>query len=392
MKGIALLCDQTSTDELGIRYTAKKLGIDIDLIPFHKTTFSFDTSGFNYQTLGKNYTDDLIKTGVVINRCQSKSRRLIASVILESINKQIVNPQNIEIMCYSKLRTLLALASKGIKIPRTTFTPLNTYEKTSKDETIENTEIISELLMRELGETFVLKPDAGSQGKGVNLIQGKIMLKENLHKLKQDIVNPSGVIGQEAIPKWFYDLRILVNKRKGGSSTCHDFALARGGFTDFRTNTYLGNMVFKVKLPQTVKKEAKKCADIIAGDNDAWVLGLDAMPNIPPELRENEEVLKEHFKELRGPFEKVLEVKKMPDKKRRFDSYTLKVTEAYENYMKKESYHYIETIVNNTLNQVSHDVYFHEGNACPDFWEQTRVVAGINLAEDIIMCAQSLIQ
>jgi hypothetical protein len=46
--------------------------------------------------------------------------------------------------------------------------------------------------------------------------------------------------------------------------------------------------------------------------------------------------------------------------------------------------------VNSTLRRTQNSVYFHEGNACPEFWEQTRVVGGINLAIDLLSCAQSL--
>jgi hypothetical protein len=34
---------------------------------------------------------------------------------------------------------------------------------------------------------------------------------------------------------------------------------------------------------------------------------------------------------------------------------------------------------------------FHETNACPEFWEQTRLAAGINLAEALLNGAQSII-
>ena len=38
-----------------------------------------------------------------------------------------------------------------------------------------------------------------------------------------------------------------------------------------------------------------------------------------------------------------------------------------------------------------HNVMFHEANACPEFWEQTRLAAGINLAEALLKGAQSII-
>jgi hypothetical protein len=59
--------------------------------------------------------------------------------------------------------------------------------------------------------------------------------------------------------------------------------------------------------------------------------------------------------------------------------------------MASEAYAHIEGVVNETLEKTQDSIYFHEGNACPEFWEQTRIVGGVNLAEDLLACAQSLI-
>ena len=53
--------------------------------------------------------------------------------------------------------------------------------------------------------------------------------------------------------------------------------------------------------------------------------------------------------------------------------------------------HELEYIINDALKKIADGIYFHVGNACPEFWEQTRVVAGINLAEDLLGCALSLL-
>jgi hypothetical protein len=37
-------------------------------------------------------------------------------------------------------------------------------------------------------------------------------------------------------------------------------------------------------------------------------------------------------------------------------------------------------------------VVFHEANSCPEFWEQTRLIAGINVAVPLIKGAQSLLK
>jgi hypothetical protein len=115
------------------------------------------------------------------------------------------------------------------------------------------------------------------------------------------------------------------------------------------------------------------------------------MPRINNELREGEDELKAQFEVLNYAFEDVKRVKRRPSKKRNFSAYTKEINNAYTNYMKSEAYTYIETIINDTLEKVQDSIYFHEGNACPEFWEQTRIVGGVNLAEDLLRCASSLL-
>jgi hypothetical protein len=167
--------------------------------------------------------------------------------------------------------------------------------------------------------------------------------------------------------------------------------LARGNLKEFRTNTFLGSMVFRAKLPTTVRENAVKCAKSLSGDQEAWLIALDAMPYFPHELMKNEEEIRTSFNALEKPFEKVKKVKSMPSKKRRFKEYSKEITSAYNEYMETEPYKHIELIINDSLVKLRDKIYFFEGNACPEFWEQTRVVAGINLAEDLLKCASSLL-
>jgi hypothetical protein len=183
----------------------------------------------------------------------------------------------------------------------------------------------------------------------------------------------------------------LVRKEKGKPPRCHETALARGGFKEFRTNTFLGNKVVRAQLPPSVMREAERCGEALGGGRDAWVIALDAMPRIGEDLREGEEELRRSFDELEGPFSEVTRVKRMPRKKQDFPEYTREINRAYSEYMASEAYAHIEGVVNETLEKTRDSIYFHEGNACPEFWEQTRIVGGVNLAEDLLACAQSLI-
>ena len=199
------------------------------------------------------------------------------------------------------------------------------------------------------------------------------------------------VVAQEFVPKWFYDLRIVVEKENQKTPICHPTAMARGGFKDFRTNTYLGNMVFRVNLPANVRKEAERCGEAIAGDTEGYVLALDAMPFIEETEIYAEDKLKSNFNELEPSFNQVQKIKKDPLKKRNFKLYTEKIENSYTEYMSQEPYHNIQKVIQETLKQKKDSVLFHEGNACPEFWEQTRIVGGINIAKSLLNCAKSFL-
>ncbi len=80
---IALLYERSENDENGIKLTAQQLGIDLTFLPFRKIALSISKDGFNAKTKGKDYTGIIKDTAVVLNRAQSKNRRLQASYIME---------------------------------------------------------------------------------------------------------------------------------------------------------------------------------------------------------------------------------------------------------------------------------------------------------------------
>ena len=129
MADITMVYDRSETDELGIRHIAKENGIKIGYLPFHKIAVAFGSSGFNYYSLGKNYINDVDESKVIINRTQSKSRRIFASNVFEALDKKVLNSLKVELSCQSKLRTLLLFFKNGIGIPRTVYVPCNTFEE-----------------------------------------------------------------------------------------------------------------------------------------------------------------------------------------------------------------------------------------------------------------------
>jgi hypothetical protein len=199
-----------------------------------------------------------------------------------------------------------------------------------------------------------------------------------------------GILAQEFIQKWFYDLRIIVYKEKGKAPVCHPVALARGGFKDFRTNTYLGNLVFDSKLPMHIRELAVKCGKALAKENEAWVFALDAMINVGENKSANEEELKSELEKAAAAFENAKKVKADETRLRDFPSWNSKLEAAFQDYMRSEPYAKIKRVIEENVEKNKHAVVFHEANSCPEFWEQTRLIAGINVAVPLIEGAQSL--
>ena len=51
----------------------------------------------------------------------------------------------------------------------------------------------------------------------------------------------------------------------------------------------------------------------------------------------------------------------------------------------------VKAVIEESIERGKDQVLFHEANSCPEFWEQTRIVGGVNVAESLLRCAQSLL-
>jgi glutathione synthase/RimK-type ligase-like ATP-grasp enzyme len=390
---IALLYERSETDETGIKLTAQEMGIDLTFIPFRKIAFTISKNGFTAETRGKDYTQAVKGTAVVLNRAQSKNRRLQAGYLMEMLGKKTINSSQIEFTCYSKLRTLLHFWTEGIPIPKTVYVPCDAVDTLKSGREIHNEKDIADLLQHEiaLDQGIVVKPDAGTHGKGAVLSKNRDQLVTNIQQTKPSIINPVGITAQELVQKWFYDLRLIAYKEKGKSAVCHPIALARGGIKDFRTNTYLGNTVFDAKLPLRVRELAVKCGKALGKNSEAWVFALDAMVNIGENKTVDDEELKSELEKSEAAFEQPRKVKADETRQRDFTSWNRKLEAAFHTYMSSESYQNVKSIIEESIEKNVRGVVFHEANSCPEFWEHTRLIADINVAVPLLKGAQSLI-
>ncbi len=389
---IAILYERSETDEMGIKLTATEMGINLVYIPFRKVSIRMSNGEYSVRSKGKDYSTLVKDVSAVLNRAQSKNRRLFAAHVLEAFGKHVINPSQVEYLCFSKLRTLLHFWKNGIKIPRTVYVPCDSHEYKRDGSEIHNEEDIADLMQQELGnEEIVVKPDAGTHGKKVKLAKKREELLKVIEETKPSITNPIGVLAQELVQKWFYDLRILVAKENGRTPHCYPKALARAGFKDFRTNTYLGNMVFGVNLPPHIKDMAIKCGEVIGKNSKVWVLALDAMLNVDEDKIIDDEYVKSELEKLVLPFEAVKKVKSDRTKKKDFSTWNAKLERAFQEYINLEAYENVKKIIEESVERGKQSIMFHEVNSCPEFWEQTRMIAEINLAVPLLRCAQSVI-
>jgi len=389
---IAISYERSETDELGIKLTAEELGIDIAYIPFHKVSVRIDKDGYRVRSKGKNYYGIVEDASVILNRVQSKNRRLFAANIFEAFDKYVINSSHVEFVCFSKLRTLLHFWREGIRIPTTVYVPCNTCERKPDGGIVYNHEDIADLVQLELNNrSIVVKPDAGTHGKKVKLARKREDLLMILQETEPSIINPAGVLAQEFVEKWFYDLRIVVTKKREGPPYCYPKALARAGFKDFRTNTYLGNMVFGVNLPPYIKETAARCGEAIGKNSETWVLAFDAMLDIGEDKTADDEYIWCELEKLVPAFNEIKKVKSEKNKKKDFSSWNKRLEKAFQDYMSLEPYENVRKAIEENVERKKHSVLFHEANSCPEFWEQTRLIAGINFAIPLLECAQSII-
>jgi len=391
---ISLLYERSENDENGIKLTAQQLGIDLTFLPFRKIALSISKEGFSSKTKGKDYTCIIKNTAVVLNRAQSKNRRLQASYIMEMLGKKTLNSAQTEFVCYSKLRTLLCLWKEGIPIPKTVYVPCDPTDTLKNGQVIHNEKDIADLFQQEipLSEGIVIKADAGTHGKMIMLAKNNEELIANIQEIKPSIINPVGVVAQELVEKWFYDLRIIVHKEKGKQPVCYNMAMARAGFKDFRTNTFLGNLVFGAKLPKSIQELAVKCGKTLGKGNEAWIFALDAMVNVKENKQVDDVYLKSELDKAAKAFVPVQKVKQDESRLTAFQAWNSKLEKVFQGYANSEHYENVKKIIEESVENNKSALVFHESNSCPEFWENTRLATGLNVAVPLLKGAQSLIE
>jgi glutathione synthase/RimK-type ligase-like ATP-grasp enzyme len=150
-------------------------------------------------------------------------------------------------------------------------------------------------------------------------------------------------------------------------------------------------MVIGVNLPAHIREVSAKCGRAMGGDSKAYLLAFDAMIDVSENRAVDDEYLMGEFEKLEPSFDAVDKVKRDKTKRTDFPEWNKKLEAAFEHYKSQEAYLNIKGIIEDSMEKNKQNIMFHEANACPEFWEQTRLAAGINLAEPLLKGAQSII-
>jgi methionine aminopeptidase len=149
--------------------------------------------------------------------------------------------------------------------------------------------------------------------------------------------------------------------------------------------------VFDAKLPSHIRELAVKCGRVLGKDHEAWVIAIDAMINLGDKYKVEDDLIKQELDRAAAEFETVQRVKKDDSRLRDFPDWNTKLEAAFKTYKNTEPYAKVKGTIESSIERNKQDVVFHEANSCPEFWEHTRLIAGINVAIPLLKGAQSLL-
>jgi glutathione synthase/RimK-type ligase-like ATP-grasp enzyme len=369
----ALFYDNMTCDEMGILLASEKRGINLETADF--STF--------VKILGEKNS-----YSPVINRCQSKSRRERASFLIEEQGGRVINPFSVEVLCNNKVFTINRFEKLGVKTVKTAYVPF-AVEKEG-DKPVYRADALNRVIREVEGlfkYPFVIKPERGSRGRNVMLIDSKSHFETILKKWVRSLDSPAGFLIQEPVSKAF-DLRIVTSSYDGEK---HNYlaSLARvpSSKEAFATNTALGAIPVGVELPQKARDEAVKASKAVSQSIN--ILGVDAIPEVSEDiaeeiisLAEKISVIHNDIKRLKEEFSSSvkLSMEKFIKARERMDAAFQKMINASEYVKLKEM---LENVLGST------DLYFIEANSRPDFYINTRNCTGVDISEEYAKCIEA---
>ena len=134
-----------------------------------------------------------------------------------------------------------------------------------------------------------------------------------------------------------------------------------------------------------------KCGKALGEGSEAWLFALDAMINVAKNKTVDETDLRSTLEKTVVEFEKVQQIKQDEKRLRNFPEWNIELETAFQTYKNTKPYKKVKNIIEESVEKNKNAVVFHEANSCPEFWEHTRLIAGINVAVPLLKGALSLI-
>ncbi len=211
-----------------------KKGVNVEIVKN-----GFLRSYIDGERLVSNFND--VKFAIFLDKDKYLSKEI------ELLGIKLYNSHDAIRVCDDKGETCLALINSGVKMPKTVFAPLcyrreNNIPPHFVDSVIEK-----------LSLPVIVKESFGSMGFGVHKADTKEELLELMERFKC-----SPHLYQEYVGfKKGVDVRVIVIGKKAVAS------MERRNFSDFRSNVGQGGEGVKVDLPESFRKTAERCAEIL---------------------------------------------------------------------------------------------------------------------------------
>jgi len=136
---------------------------------------------------------------------------------------------------------------------------------------------------------------------------------------------------------------------------------------------------------------AVKCGKTLGKDTDAWIFALDAMVDVGDKKNADEAFLKEQLDLASQAWVPVQKVKADETRLTDFQTWNGKLEASFKTYKATKAYENVTDIIEESVEQNQDALVFHESNSCPEFWENTRLANGLNVAVPLLKSAQSLL-
>jgi len=370
----AILYDSMTCDEAGIKLAAVEKGILLEAVNF---------------PVKVNMLGGVEEYSPVINRCQSKSRRERASFLMEEKGSRVINAFEVENVCNNKTFTIAKFIRNRVKTVKTAYVPF-TVEKEGEKPVYRSEDVrrVVDEIEFSFNYPFVVKPERGSRGRNVTLVEERKQLENILRRWVRSLDSPSGLLVQGLVNKAF-DLRIVVASYDGVNHTClASLARVPSSKDAFATNTALGAVPVGVTIPGRVEKEAAKAAAAVS--KTIGVLGVDAIPEADSEAVEK---VVEYSSRLAPVHERVRRFKEYFSNsarlsRERFLEARGRMDEAFREMFSTPEYVKLRSFLEEVLEDA--EVYFIEVNSRPDFYINTRNCTGVDVSEAYVKCLAAM--